>query len=698
VQRLAPTLAMTALLGCGPAALDASGGTTDTLTLGGAATRQVETLTDLEEVRDVAQLGDVVYVATDAGLLRYSSPDAPPEVVQGLPSEDIRGLAEDTERLWVATAGGLVHITPGVEGHQPVEEVPDIGIIMGFEEIEATGMLYLCGLEGLVRRPRGGEWEAFGVDASPVSCTTLNAHSDGHLWVGTTNGLLQIEGDVIREHAVGQGLPSGYVQAVVPMPTGDDDGLALVHGETASTLAYFSQDRWFGYTIPGLGEPVVGLIRHGEEVLLVTRDRVLALRADGDTGVPLLAIHGEIATVRSYRGVSTSFRDHRPGPSVGRDVLREPKALETGDVTATRPQAPRFTATPFALPLHGRLYHAFAHGAEGYVAVNNAGVIRIRQVEDPEVYRSRSLVPEGNLQIATDPRGEVWVLSRDRRLARFQAGRLVQVRLPGSLVGHALASGREGAYLAALDPASPNVLRVFLRTGRSWGPLLERSIEVPTELTGVPFMAVAPDGTLWVALQIRHEAGEDAGNRTFGLVAIDTTLDQTTYYHRNANREEGGLPIPDEVFAIDYDTEGNAYVATFSGMVRIGNGQAVVFGEARGVRGEIVNDLVTGDNRIWLAAGEGIGWYDPAGTTDRERFRFNVPENVAAVRPVAVAQDVEGHLWVASNRGLVLHEGEEWMLIGEEAGMPAVELTDVEVDAAGRVWVLAEDRLMLLER
>lgn len=670
------------MLACGPSALQGDRAT-PTLALGGDASRRIETLTDLEEVRGIAVTSDAVFVATDAGLLRFASGgEAAGEVVGGLPSEDVRALVNVDGAIIAATAAGLVRVSG--EEVAPLEGVPDVGHVTDLART-ADGTLWLCGLGGLARRSAEA-WEAFG---EPVRCTTLAPTPEGQLWVGTTAGLWYVEGDVIREHPISGGMPDGYVRSIVPVLPGKI--MAILQGPIDSKVAYWDGERWHAYTLRGLSGRVVGLARRGAEVLLVGEHRVVALAPSGQ-GVPLVALSSTQGTVRSFRARVTAAAQHRPGAAVSpADALSPARSI--AEVPENRPtvQAPPFVARPLEAPLPGRIYASFVGGAETFLAVVNGGVLRLPAQGSPRVLRSLTLVREDDLQIATDSGRTVWVLSRDGHPARMIDDRLVRAALPEGVAAQAIATGPQGAYLVALEAsAGPNVVRVFSNRGQGWQPLAQRTLEVPTRLAGVPFAGVAPDGKVWIGLRIAREDGP--GERMRGVAIIDPANEAVIYHHRAADRERGGLPVPDEVSSIDFDTDGNAWLASLSGLVRVDSHQAVIFGEARGVRGEVVTDAVVGSGVIWVASAEGLGSYD------RTRFDYAQPGFVQQARPTRLATDLSGHLWAASPRGLVVHEGGEWLVLDADEGLPVSDLRDVETDAAGRVWLLAADRVMVLAR
>lgn len=677
------SLVLVLSMGCGPTALRGQSAG-PSLSLGGQASRRVETLTDLEEVRDVLvrDTGDV-YVATDAGLFLHPADGMAPALVEGLPSDDVRGLVDDEGAVLVATSRGLARIADGQV--TPLEGAPQIGHLTDMKEA-ADGTVWLCGLGGVARQAEGGGWEIFG---DPVRCTGLAPTPEGQIWVGTTSGLWYVEGDVTREHPISGGMPEGYVRSVVPVLPGQI--MALLQGPNDAQIGFWDGERWYGYTIRGLEGQAASLIRRGNDVLLISQDQVIAIAPRGE-GVPLEPLSSTEGTVRSFRPAIQPAAEHQPGELPNPEVLEEPKRL--ADIPANRPtiQAPPFRARVLDVELPGRAYRALVRGPDAFLAIANQGVMQLPgDGRPPRFFRTRTLVPEEDMQIATDGAGTVWTISREGHLAKMVNGRLRRVRLPEGYVAQAVANGPAGAYLAALKPSvGPNTVQIFSNAGRGWTELAERTLEVPTELVGVPFMGVDQDGHVWLAIEIQRETG--AGTRVRGAAVVDPGQEAVVYHHRGADREAGGLPLPDEISAVDFDTD-NAWFASLSGLVRVGSSQAVTFGEARGVRGEVVTDAVVGSGIIWVAAAEGLGSYD------RNEFSFAAqPELVQDARPTKLAMDLVGHLWIASPRGLILHEGEEWLMLDQDDGLPVTELRDVEVDGGGRVWLLAEDRVMLLSR
>jgi hypothetical protein len=679
-------LALVLLSACGSRTVTPTGTTTPRIATGSGA-RRVVVLTDLEEVRDVAVAASETYVATDDGVLVYPNDggEGVPQrlgTAEGLPSHDVHALALERDgTVLVATAGGLASIRAGqastVAGAPRAARAMDLAITTPDGASEGTA--WLCTLSGLYRRD-AGTWSRFG---EPIQCTTLAATPEGQLWVGTTAGILYVDGDVVREHPISGGIPAGYVRSIVPVLPGQI--LALLSGPSRAELGFWNGESWFGYTLPGLEEPVVGLVmRDGAEAALITRDRAFAIVPSGN-GTAFRALHASPGSVRSFRAATTpASADGAPADLDEARVLRPLAPLAAVPETGPTVQAPGLVASPLAIELPTGMYRAIQSGDHAFAAVGNAGVIELPRRGAIRALRSRSLVPEEDLQIATEVQGGVWVRSRDGDIAKWIDGRLRRLQLPDGIAPQAIASGPRGAYLAALVPGTRDV-RIFVSESGSFRPLTQRTLDVP--ITGVPFVGVAPGGNVWIAVRIEREEG--GSERVRGAAVIPPEGDGVVYHHRAAAQGQG-LPLPDEVAAITFDGDGNAWFASLGGAVRVEEFQAIVFDESRGVRGEVVTDVASGSGMMWIAAAEGLGSYA------NRQFDFTQPALVRDHRPTALATDAEGHLWAAGRTGLLHHDGTDWRLLGTAEGLPTNELRDVEIDGAGRVWLLTPESVVVL--
>lgn len=664
-------LALT-MYGCGSSAVQPLGATTPQVNTATGA-RLALSMTDLEEVRDVIVTGSSVFVATDDGVLVYAG-DAEPQrigVADGLPSNDVHAIASENDGSWlVATAQGLASWRDGqitrVEGVPAHVRATDLAIAR-------DGTAWLCTLSGLFRRV-DGTWESLG---EPLHCTTLSLTPEGHVWVGTDRGMLYIEGDTMHEHGPSSGIPEPYVRSIVPVLPGQV--LALVEGVQKTQLAFWDGTNWYGLTLPGLEEPVIGLVEGGSRgATLMTTERAFSIAPTGP-GTAFRALSSRVGNARRVAIARSVAASESPQIDASR-VLRPPQSMAHVPESGPSVDAPSLVANPLRIDgLPSRMVRAFVSGEHLLVAAANQGVVQVGPRGDLRWLRSYSLVPNADLQIATEARGGVWMRARGGAIAKWQDGRWRRLELPEGLRVQAIASGPRGAYLAAFDAGTAHV-RIFVSESGAFRLFLERDLEA--SITSIPFMEVSDDGRIWMAVNI----GED---RSRGVAMIDSNRETVAYYHRAVDQGQG-LPIPDEVSAISFDAMGHPWFATLNGAVRLEEHQAIVFDETRGVRGEVVSDVTSGSGRMWIAAAEGLGSYH------EQAFDFYQPLLVRERRPTALATDSAGHLWAAGRRGLLEFDGTEWHDLSATGALPIEQFMDVEVDGAGRVWLLGQEALLVL--
>ncbi len=686
MKRLLPILLC---LACGPSTLQLPPRTLPTLQ-GRGFQRELSTLTDLDTVRDVAEGTDHLYVATDRGLLVYGEGAAPTRLgeTQGLGSDDVRAVAVDAGgTATVATATGLVRVdgarVTGTLSAAPVGEVVALAIL-------DDGSLYACGDHGVARRTGDG-WEGFG---EANQCTGLWPTPQGRLWIGTARGLLYVDADdVIREHAEGRGLPAGWVRGVVPTQPGQ--AFVLVQNASESFFAYFDGNRWYSYTVPDFERRLVGLGRVGTEIVAVTHDHAFQITdAARSAGVPLRALgRGERLSTRSYRA---RVIPGATAESATQPLHREPTRLAAVPPNHPTIEAPRFVIAPFGFVADDAY---LVRGGVGklFVADRNRGVTTVGTEGVGRVLRSRDLVAEQDLQVASDERGKTWMITDDGFIAVQHEGSLRRVDTPRGVRCASIAEARRGVYLGCVVIDQPNTARVYRRDGDGWTVTWEDTLTFGAQddaprptLESIPMLAVRDDEELWLALKVRMPDG--TGPRLRGLAQV--TGGHVVYHHAYADPAvdgEGALVIPDDFANIDVSEPGRVWLSTLVGAVRLGDHQAITFGEARGVRGEVVSDVQVGTHgKVWLAAAEGPGFYF------NRHFEFRMPQEVRAARPLRLAMDRHGSVWGAGPNGLVRFDGTDWTVFGEESGLPVTSFVDVEADAAGQLWLLARDRVLLL--
>ncbi|MCU0676640.1 MAG: hypothetical protein MUE69_28085, partial [Myxococcota bacterium] len=589
------------LASCSPSGLRVSTTPSATLQVGGL-TREVDAIHDLDDVRDVTEVSGALAAATDRGVLLFAEGDpAPTRVLDGLPSPDVRALAATSDgALLVGTAAGIVRMRGAAL--EPMGTAP-VGELVALTSL-STGVTYACGATGLAvhrlvasrsagsaadeasRSAADEGWTTFG---EPFACTGIWTTPEEHLWVGTTRGLLYVEGDVIREHGETGGLPGGYVRGVVP--AGSGRAIALVQSPSDAWIVFFDGERWTTYTVPELDPRPIGLARLGADAILITDEHAFAIReAARSTGVPLRALsRGPHRPALSYRaGLG------RP-PAEGVVERRDPVSL-----ASVPPNAPTVAAPGFGIEHLARVASAasFAKtvGARVVIADRNRGLATLDASGVGARRSSQSLVDERDLQIAADERGRVHTIDTLGRVGRWQDDAFVPVATPEGVRAWAIAAASRGLYLAATVPTDPSAIRLYRREGDGWTLVVERRLlgaGTPTTLaegtaegvateTGtlapnvtivsLPFVGVNDDETAWVAVRVT-EGGQ---TRRKGVVQISARTEEVLHHHVGQPAGgSGALQLPDDVGNVELAQSGYAWFSSVVGAVRHGDSQSV---------------------------------------------------------------------------------------------------------------------------
>jgi hypothetical protein len=368
--------------------------------------------------------------------------------------------------------------------------------------------------------------------------------------------------------------------------------------------------------------------------------------------------------------------------------VEPPEALRDVPVDHVEPEASRFVVRPDD-HLVDAAYGAWVDGGVLFLADENRGVLEAGG-DEQRWLRSHNLVAERDLQIASDADGNTWLVTDQGDLGRSSARGMARVAPPVGARPQAIATGPDGAYVVSLVEGEAGTVRIDRADPEGFVPNGQHRLELGTELVGVVVSAVDRAGNFWLVPRVRRDDGE--GTRVRGLVLVPSDGGPLVYHHRGADPEQdgpGALAIPDEVSALDTSDESYVWAASLGGAVRIGNEQAVTYGEARGVRGELVSDLAVAGDRVWIAAAEGLGYYE-GGEMD-----FTVPGLGGKAKPSALAARSSDEVWGAGPNGAIHRANGQWTRLTKADGLPAESLLDVEIDADGRVWFLSDEAVIV---
>ncbi|MEM9861761.1 MAG: hypothetical protein AAF938_09115 [Myxococcota bacterium] len=694
-MRATRVLLLGLIAGCGAAQLSLPDATLPS----GPEGRRVESMTDLETVHGVVQQGDVLLAATSHGLYRWRGGGAAERLVRA----ECWAVAFAGSSAVALCEGGLVDAEGTVL-------LGPAGLPSRARHLHATtSALFIGGDTGLMVATPGTPWgSAPFADAAAV--TGIWPGAEGAFWVGTARGLLRVSGATVEEHAAGRGLGGAHVRSVASVAPGRV--LALVQDSATSDarLAYFDGVRWFTYTLAEFTTPVVGLASDRTGPILATTRGLIRLGAGA--GVRLTSLSaGEPHQVLRYRGAGAPT-----APPAPPNAVPIPRSVRLAAVPAQQAtvEAPEWTATPVASAAPEAV---FTVGADVLVAESHCG---LRSLEGRE-YRTGSLVAGGDLQLAISRQGTL-IRTASGDLGLWREGRWRALSAPPGLRVMAIASSSSGAFAVAMDDGG-QVLTLQLGA-QGWRTLDRRRLLVASEATGdaeeeavaadaapqemgdapapalrlaaISHFGVRDDGEVWLGISV----DDGSGPRPRGVAVYRPNDAAITYHHSQSDPAvdgAGSLRMPDAFENMDLGEAGMAWFSTLVGAVRLGNSQAVTFGEARGVRGEVVSDVLVGTAaKVWMAAAEGPGYYF------RQRFEFRMPANVVALRPRSLALGQDGSIWAAGG-GLARYSNDQWTVYEDRRdedgnvidgdGIDEPIFVDVETDGAGNVWVLGEQAL-----
>ena len=732
VPRWSAVLLCTFAAGC--AGVGASGAALRTASLGDQ-TFVATAFGELDDIRAIALSDARICAATDRGLVVYlrDSDGAPERVTtaEGLPSNDVRAVfAEASGSVLVATDAGVARWRKQVVAVFPA---PPVGRVNALA-LDASGSLWSCGEQGLAKQIDQA-WALFG---DRVHCQSLVLAPSGTLWAGTATGALHIEGNVIGEHRIAAGnagvTPTAVsVRRVVAL--GDSSSvLALVEQDGAAALALYDGYDWSAHTIPGESSAVVDLVAGPGGAVLVTTSGAwsVSARPRGEAK-PLRELwRNARARTLSYRGDFWNA-EASPGAVLAADAFR-------GDVRAgQRRSSPALSPAGAADEEHAALFArrlpveirggaaAVADGTVLAFAERGRGIATASLVATagaaapPRRYLAKSLVRTANLELATDAQGRVLLRSADGRVARVTGEEVSAVPLPGGRAASAIAEGPGGVYAVALtesqsepptvaaaapsatptpsatpappEPTATTTAAVFRWDADEWVPVLERDVTAHA-VSAITALFVDSAGDAWLALRSRTAAAPaSAGpDRARGVLWLGAAGAGVVPFHARIEPVPGAAakPAPDDLSRPVAGESGFVWWSSVLGAVRSGGEQVVVFGEDRGVPGEVVTDMAFAPpNRVWIAAAEGLGYYQGSSMHFDE-----TPKWVRDDKPTSLARGADGTLWAAGAKGVLAFDGTNWQRVLGIGG----PVRDLAVDGSGALWVLTESELLRLTK
>ncbi len=404
---------------------------------------------------------------------------------------------------------------------------------------------------------------------------------------------------------------------------------------------------------------------------------VVAAATDGGTAAPVV-----LPPIRPREIPAFGFPVERPsgGPTI---------------------DAPTFglVAVPDRVP--GDAVRVDVAARDSFVTRVGLGVTRVqtRPNQTAVEYRVHDLAMQRRaLSLATDGRGNVWMVGEDGGPVRYNGRNFERVALEEDPQVHPLMFWSQGVNAFAVARVGDgNILRGYKLEGATWRRLLDGPVETYGPGTvDVRFLVGDRAGKLWVGLRVLPPAGATGDSRELGVAVLDPNAPVAPQYNANVpatGGENGSRRTPSDLSAVAFDAAGAAWFAGLDGMTSISpTGEIARFREAEGVRGDLVSDLARAlGDRIYFATPEGLG------VRTGDAFAFPVEGSSSQPRVTALATDTNGNLWGAGPRGVWRYDGQNFTRLGRAQGLPTEEFNDLAVDAQNRVWLSNSDGLVLYD-
>jgi diguanylate cyclase (GGDEF)-like protein len=600
-------------------------------------------------VYDIVQSADgYLWIGTENGLARFDGQrfvaygNRPPGVFRSRYVAALVAARDGT--LWIGTERGLLRMRGGVVSREGAAGGPTEVAITSLAE-DPGGDLWIGTRSGLLRR-RAATGAVSRVGLAGVRVTQLLAGEAGEVWIGTDErGPWRMRAGRLAPLSA----DPGFAQATVAALVRDQDGSILVFtglavgrfvGGNAVRRARADLAVVKGVTAGGAG-------RGG--LWLATIDRGVVLVAGGRSW--FASREHPLATAATSKVFVAA--DGTVWLGTAGDGLRQ--LVEKSCRTYTRRDGLASDVTSSVLAeADGTFWVGTLDGVVRMTRRRGGGAVAAAELKGTVV---RSLL--------RDRQGTLWA-GTSRGLARRTGARwefLPPCGGPATLEVNAMLEDRLGNLwvgttggLGRLPPASTQAVLVHGLEGQ--------------EITS---LATAGDGALWV------------GTRGAGLLRLRDGRLETL-------RTASDLPI---VTTVRRGQAGDMWVGSFgNGLLHYRAGRWFRFDEGNGLADATVRQVrETEDGSLWICSGAGISRVARGAVAEVEAGRApalipasygpedGVAEAVCYFFHPGVARSADGHLWFATNHGLVEIRPER---LAQRAASARPRLDGVTVD--GREW------------
>ena len=738
--------------GCGPSSktdVKPTGTVTTSNSGAGSAPVRVRSFSDSRPVKSLAAAAGLVWVGTPRGLVRWSTTSEPPTpavltTIDGLPADRIEGIALDIKGgVWVTTSKGVGHFASGSWTKYPKAPVGDL--VTGIVVTPDGDNVWVGGSDGLARL-KEGQWERY---AAGTTVTSIIHDGGTGVWIGTSGkGIMRVVKQDMLQFGMAEGNDIDNVRAMVA----DSNGslLAVGDGPGGQRVAFFDGGRFWSYRVDNTNviewvQRVGGDLFLGAGQSVWTMKRVatpaeirgpIKFTYSGSPALgapkaqPLAGLLVKEAAPPPPPPPVAAPPPPPPEPAKGKgkkdakgkktsslvqpiveqyaSVTEQALAPTPSQVRPVRPwlvagpggsggAAPLFDTDVVDVRLPDGITTVTADSDSLYIGTRFLGVMRIQKGKQTPLRLFDLTAGAERLSVACVNNNDCYVATGGTQAWRFDGQTFEVTGVDPEKGSHVLSVVRDptGAVIALHRGATSRVVRIS-RVGNKgdWAPVGLTPLEVPTGVPDLSFASFAPKGQLWVGLRYVDKE-QDA--RAYGAAEVYVDDGRVIYHRQRPTGSQPGVSqgvnVPSDVTAIAWKGSSEAWLASGAGAVRLTDDKTVkVFTENDGLESELVHDIIEGlSGQIWIATSRGIGVWDGS----RWHFPKEPPYNVKAS---ALTRDPDGRIWIGTDRGVIEVVSEKRThQIGTRSGLLDDKILNMGVDVRGRVWVLTEKGISVIE-